>query len=681
MKSLFYLRMACHGIKKNRKLYLPYLCTCIVMVMMHYIIEFLHVSKTLSGMAGGSSMQMILGIGRVMIAVFALIFLFYTNSVLMKGRKRELGLYNVLGMDKRNLSRIMVWENLIEAFTALAGGIFLGILFSKIAELCMIRLLQGSAGFAIAVEPQAILRTLQVFAVIFFLLLLRTLWQVFRSKPIELLHSQNEGERPPKANWLLALAGLIILGMGYGIAAVVKNPLSAVLWFLVAVLFVIVGTYLLFTAGSVTLCRLLQKNKKYYYQTNHFISVSSMTYRMRRNGEGLASICILCTMVIVMFSATTCLYVGTEDSLHNRYPKEFNITVFGSREEFLGDVQSRNVTEAVEKTLHTHGLSEKDTQDFWMMDVGTMSMEGTHVLGPSKGDTGLDFSNIRQIRIIALEDYNRIMGTQETLEQGETILCAGKATYSANTIQLLNLEPLTVKKQVKDVVQDETDTSLGWLKIYLVVPDFVQYTQLVEENMQEQEGSYQRMFGFDLGCESEEQIIIGEEIREQLAVLQKEDENLEVSIGIRAENRESFYGTFGGLFFIGILLGSVFLFATVLIMYYRQISEGIEDKAGFEIMQKVGMTKREIRRSINSQILTVFFLPPMVAGMHQIFAFPIISQLLSMFGLTNTRLMFTVTSVSFAGFFLLYMLLYRVTSGAYYGIVSADFGGEGRNRK
>lgn len=325
MKKGFYSKLAWSGIRKNKKLYTPYLLTCIGMVMMFYIISFLSTSRVLQSMPGGDTMQSMLELGCGVIGVFSLIFLFYTNSFLLRRRKREFGLYNILGMGKRNLARVLLWETLIVAGLSLSLGLFAGFVLSKFAELGMLNILSADVTFSLTVEPGAIGQTLLLFAVIFALILLNTLRQIHLSNPIALLHSGNTGEKPPKANWILALAGFLLLAAAYYLAVTIEDPVAALIWFFVAVVMVIVATYLLFVAGSVAICRILQKNKKYYYKTNHFVSVSSMVYRMKRNGAGLASICILCTIVLVMLSSTVCLYSGTEDSLRSRYPRNINL--------------------------------------------------------------------------------------------------------------------------------------------------------------------------------------------------------------------------------------------------------------------------------------------------------------------------------------------------------------------
>lgn len=347
MKRGIYRTLAWFGIKKNRKLYLPYIFACTGTVMMCYIISFLSTSPTFANITGGRTVQSFLGMGFGVLSVFSVIFLFYTNSFLIRRRKKEFGLYNILGLGKRHLAVVLFLETLMVAGITVFGGLFWGILFSRLAELCMIKSLGGTAAFTFTVSFSSIYQTAVLFLVIFLLIFLNTLRQIHLSNPIQLLHSENAGEKPPKANWILAVLGTAILAGAYYLAVTIEDPVSALLTFFAAVVMVILATYLLFIAGSVTLCRILQKNRKYYYRTNHFVSVSSMAYRMKRNGAGLASICILCTMVLVMISSTVCLYIGAEDSLRNRYPRNINLDAAVSSVDMLDGEETQNVQEIV----------------------------------------------------------------------------------------------------------------------------------------------------------------------------------------------------------------------------------------------------------------------------------------------------------------------------------------------
>ena len=677
MKKGFYLKLAWMGIRKNKKLYLPYVLTCIGMVMMFYIVSFLSTSQVLREMKGGDTMQSMLMLGYQVIGVFALIFLFYTNSFLIRRRKKEFGLYNILGMGKRNLALVLLWESLIITVISLAAGLLSGMILSKFAELGMVNILQGDTTFSFHIEPIAIVQTLILFAVIFALILLNTLRQIHLTNPIQLLHSENAGEKPPKANWFFALVGVFLLGCAYYLAVTIENPVVALLWFFVAVIMVIVATYLLFISGSVTICQMLQKKKKYYYQTNHFVSVSSMVYRMKRNGAGLASICILCTMVLVMVSSTVCLYVGSEDSLRTRYPRNINLDTRVSSLSLLDSAQTDTVRELSEETALANGQQLSNILDYRSVAFdGYLKDSRIEVDGSNLYGFQLDtYSDIWQVFLVPLEDYNRLMGQNETLAPGEALVYTTKAVpYTQDTIQIGDQSPLTIKKEVPDFVDNGMDAVQMIPSLYLFVPDFTETAAPLLEEAYSGEGGSVNLhwyYGFDLNCDDNVQISILDQIQDGLNGTDFSDREFFSTLceGV-AKERAGFYGLYGGLFFLGILLGIVFLFAAVLIVYYKQISEGYEDQSRFEIMQKVGMTKREIKKSINSQILTVFFLPLLAAGVHLAFAFPFIYKMLALFSLMNLNLLILVTVCCYLIFALFYVLVYRITSKAYYSIVS-----------
>ena len=685
MKHSFYPKLAWTGIRKNKRLYTPYILTCMGMVMMFYIMSFLTSSALLTSMPGGDIMQGMLGLGVRVIGVFALIFLFYTNSFLTRRRKKEFGLYNILGMGKRNLARVLMWESLIIAAISLGGGLVAGIVFSKFAELGMVNILRAEGSFALTLEPKAIVQTLLLFAVIFFLILLNTLRQIHLSNPIELLHSENTGEKPPKANWFLALAGAIILGAAYYLAVSIENPIEAMVWFFVAVIMVIIATYLLFIAGSVAICRLLQRKKAYYYKTNHFVSVSSMVYRMKRNGAGLASICILCTMVLVMMSATVCLYVGTEDSLRTRYPRNINLDVSVTTLDRLEAEPVEKVRQLASQIAREHGQSLDNVLDYRVaamvgyIDGGRIDVDQSSIYTFQLSA----YTDVWQIFFVPLEDYNRLMGQNETLDPGEVLLYTTKSNYEEDSIALGDGEPMKVKKVVPDFADNGVDAMQMIPSMYIFVPDFNKTLQPIT-NVANWRGDpvieLHWFYGFDLDGSDEVQVQIQEELQESLRQLSISGgtswggDDFTVSCEGVAKERAGFYGMYGGLFFLGILLGVVFIFAAVLIMYDKQVSEGYEDQSRFGIMQKVGMTQKDIKRSINSQILTVFFLPLLTAGVHLAFAFPLIQKILVLFSLTDLNLLILVTVCCFLIFAFFYVLVYHITSKAYFAIVSGAKG-------
>lgn len=678
MKRGFYEKLAYTGIKKNKKLYTPYILTCIGMVMMTYIISYLTYSETIRSMRGGNEIQGFLGMGFGVMSVFSLIFLFYTNSFLLRRRKKEFGLYNILGMGKKNLAVVLMWDSLFIAVISIVCGIFSGIVFSKLAELCLIKMLQGTAEFGMTVKFSSIWQTALLFAGIFLLIFINTLRQIHLTNPIELLHSENAGEKPPKANWLLALAGAVILGGAYYLAVTIEDPVTALTWFFVAVVMVIIGTYLLFVAGSVALCKILQKNKKYYYKTNHFVSVSSMIYRMKRNGAGLASICILCTMVLVMVSSTVCLYSGTEDSLRTRYPRHINIQANVKDYSEIGPETLDKIRSVATEETAKLGAEPQNLLDYRVAAIAGYDVaDGVIDIGVNNLT---ELSDVWQIFIVPVEDYNRLMGKNVTLDEDEAIIYTTKmGQYDNSTIAIGNSDPLRIKEKVTDFVDNGVDAMQIFPSMCIFVSDFnekIEPIKAYKDNNGDPIIQYSWFYAFDLDLDDETQIELEKTLSNEMLAIQKQvvsetgdEEFYIVCEGVSAE-RAGFYGLYGGLFFLGVLLGIVFIFAAVLIIYYKQVSEGYEDQSRFDIMQKVGMTKKEIRKSINSQILTVFFLPLVTAGIHLAFAFPLIKKLLMLFSLTNTGLLIGVTVACYLIFALFYVIVYRLTSGAYYSIVS-----------
>lgn len=673
MKKGIYSRLALTGIKKNKKLYIPYILTCIGMVMMFYIITFLSSSDMMMNYPGGETMRGILGFGVYVIGFFAVIFLFYTNSFLVRRRKKEFGLYNILGMGKRNIARVMLWETLFIGAFSIAVGMALGVLFSKLAELVMVNIMSMDVTFGVTIDYKAIYYTVVLFAVIFFLILLNSLRQVHLSNPIALLHSENAGEKPPKANWFFAVLGVLILGCAYYLAVTIKDPVTTLAAFFFAVIMVIIATYLIFISGSVAFCKILQKKKNYYYKTNHFVSVSSMSYRMKRNGAGLASICILCTMVLVMISSTVCLYLGKEDSLRERYPRNINVTMTSQIYSDLISQDANSIAKMSIETAENMGYKPVNAIDYTMLSFVSYIRDGEIVF--DDGENGFNYatSDLWQIFIVSLDDYNRLTGSQENLDEDEVMIYTSKdMDYNYDVLKIKGQEPLNIKKVVMDFENNGVDTMQIIPALYIFVPDLEVQVQKISEQSEDTLGNINRFVGYDIDATDQQQTDVFDEIYDWLRTSQIEnaDSSMYVYVEGSANEKLEFFGLYGGLFFLGIILGIVFIFAAVLIMYYKQVSEGYEDQSRFEIMQKVGMTKREIKKSINSQMLTVFFMPLIAAGVHLAFAFPMIYKMLILFGLVNKVFLIMVTVGCFLLFALLYMLVYKITSRAYYSIVS-----------
>lgn len=680
MRGGFYIRLAKDGIVKNRKLYFPYIVTCICMIMMYYILYYLGFCADFTEVRGGEMLQSLLSVGVWVIAVFSLIFLYYTNSFLIRRRQKEFGLYNILGMGKRNLVRILAWENVLTAAVSVLAGVGLGILFSRLAELAAIRLLDGEIGFEFHVSGKPVLATAGFFIGIFFLIMLRMLVSIFRLRPVELLKSENVGEKPPRANWILALLGALILGAAYYLAVMVIDPMSALILFFFAVIMVIIATYFLFIAGSVALCRLLQKRKGYYYRTKHFVSLSSLMYRMKRNGAGLASICILSTMVLVTVSSTVCLYAQVEDAVDKRYPNDICM-------QFISDDYSE--TEAyrdlTEEVLTEYGENADNIRNFHYYSIAGFAKGGQFRMDRAPAGVGTgEIESMRSLYMIDLEDYNKLTGGNKTLAQDEIFLYPFKTDFQENSLTIDGCGTWNVSlidRQPFPMGSTQAEIMGAW---FIVVPDMEvirqidEYRNMLNESLDSNESPAQAYirenFGFDLSCTEEIQSEIYYTIVNRMSALTEqnaeESDYPEYMLDSRAEGRADLLAVNGGLFFLGVMLGAVFLFGTVLIMYYKQISEGYEDQDRFDILMKVGMSRREVKQSINSQVLTVFFLPLIAAGVHLAFAFPLISQILMLLSATEEKLLIIVTACCYLVFALFYAAVYGITSKSYYSIVS-----------
>lgn len=674
MKLGFYPRLAWSGMKNNRRLFVPYILAAAGVAAVFYIMFYLAGSGVLDDMRGSSSTKSTLSLGVFVIVLFALIFLFYCNSFLVRRRYKEFGLYSILGMNKHNIALVLAWETLFCALMSIAGGTFFGVLLSKLAELGLVRMVGGEPSYTLRIFAPALLYMALYFGGIFVLVYVSSLVKIRKSTAIDLVRSESYGEKPVKANPVLGIAGVVILAVAYYLAVSIEQPLQALFTFFVAVIMVIVGTYLVFIAGSVLLCKLLQKNKRYYYKPQHFVSVSSMAYRMKRNGAGLASICILATMVLVMISSTSCLYFGLEDSLNARYPRDIvTCASFKSSETVNEDTMNEY------RGLMQTAIGDRPVSNVLEYRDFTFDAE---IIG-GRINTNVDtysfnvstYNTIASFQFIPLADYNKAAGAHEILGDGEILVYPTRCDIDFDTMSINDLAQYKVKKVLDEMpLVDGSLTASVLPSIAVVVPDF--------DSLIAKLGTVENPFGgslfqyvnwnysFDTSLKGDEQNALYEDVRNVLREKSEDEAIYSYSAESLENNREDFYGSFGGLFFLGIMLSAVFICAAVLIIYYKQLSEGYEDAKRFEIMQKVGMTKPEIRRSINSQLLTVFFLPLIFAGLHLAFAFPFIRKILYMFSFYNTSFLIWTTVISFLVFAVLYALVYKKTSNTYYKIVS-----------
>ncbi len=667
MNGFFYGKLAVGNLKKNGRLYLPYILAAVGIGAMYYIMVALAGDEGIMDMPGALELKMIMGLGCGVIMVFAIIFLFYTNSFLMKRRKKEFGLFHILGMEKRHIGRMMFWETCMVGFISIAGALTAGVILYKLVVLVLLRITGLEVPFGFRISGSGIATVAACFAVIFIMTLLYNLRQVQKANAIELLHSGSQGEREPKTRWLLALVGLAALGLGYGIAIVTEDPVGAMLLFFVAVLLVVLGTYCLFTAGSIAVLKMMRRNKKYYYKTKHFTSVSGMIYRMKQNAVGLANICILSTMVLVMVSGTVSLYAGVDDIIDTRYPKDFAITGYGGMPEEEKAALKGMFLQAAEET----GLTVGETTEYSTLSFAVWKSGENMVITSPQG--GTPEGSMCILELLTLEEFNRFSKEQKELAEDEILVSVrqgddGEQGYNFNGMQF------RIKEYLEDFTLEGLDTNVVYDGYFVVVKDsqiLEKINGLQREAYGDRASTENYSLYANLSGEKQQKAACGKRLEELLGAYNQDkgEEGLAVSINVKEEQREGFLIFCGGFLFLGVFLGFVFLMATVLIIYYKQVSEGYEDKERFEIMQKVGMGPREVKASIHSQILKVFFLPLVMACIHLTMAFPMLNRLLLLFNLRNPQLFATCTILCVGVFAAIYGIVFGITAKAYYRIV------------
>lgn len=659
-----YTKLAITNIKNNRQFYFPYLLTGIITVAMFYIMCALESNPGIQSMPGAKDLGLILRLGIGVIGIFAVIFLFYTNSFIIKRRKKELGIYNILGMEKRHIAKILSKEAFFTAIIAIGGGLVTGVLFHKLACMILYRMIGFNGGITFSFSKKGVMITAILFAIVYLLTYIYDLFQVQLANPIELLQSGNKGEREPKTKAIMAVLGVLCLGTGYFIAITTKNPIKALTLFFVAVILVIIGTYLLFTAGSIALLKILRRNKGYYYQTKHFTSVSGMIYRMKQNAVGLANICILSTMVLVAVSTTVSLYVGIEDIMKERYPNEINISAYYD----TGAPAEDSIAPIVEKSVKESGRKIRHEEDYLELYFAAIKDQGQYSLDKEKVKTAGD--RVSGFVVLTREDCKKKYNEEiPELAENEVALFTIKKT-DMDTLVLEN-RSYHVKeiKQFQNTEDFETIADMMDEYYYVIVndvQDMERLWQLQKDIYQENSSSISRQVRLDIDGDSEQKKECFENIKTALG---PEQAKARILIDSRQSSLDEFYQIYGGFLFLGLFLGILFLMITVLIIFYKQISEGYDDKERFSIMEKVGMSNDEVKATIRSQVRTVFFLPILMAAIHVGMAFPMIKRLLSLFGLSNTALFAGCMAGTILVFALIYLLVFLKTSKTYYKIV------------
>lgn len=657
MNISFYPKLAAGNIKKNAKTYLPYTISCVFTVAVYYIMGSLASNEDMEKMVGGDIVNYCMELGSNIVAIFSLIFLFYANSFLMKRREKEFGIFNILGMEKKHLAKVVALETLYIGIASLSVGLIFGMALDKLMYLLILKVMNLSITYGFYVSTQSIINSLILFGVIFFLIFLNSVRRVYSAKPIDLLKSSNVGEREPKAKWLIAIIGAVCLGVGYWMALEVRDPTEALVFFFVAVILVIVGTYLLFTAGSIVLLKLLRKNKNYYYKPKHFISVSGMIYRMKQNAVGLANICILSTMVLVMISSTSSMMIGMQDMIDARYP--YDLTLY-SRE--LEETRNDQVIDIMRDEIKNHSLEIRQEFKYHYLQFAGARKGNTFIFNTST----MDYDRLVELCFVTLDEYNEATHQNKTLNDNEILAFSNRDVIDFDTLQIFD-KNYQIKEYLDEFIGNGVMASNIVAGQYIVVKDIDEINYLYEQqtaaygdNASEIKCSY----NVDVSGTKDEKTQLYYDIIDRLAI-----EEYNFYIENKSEAEGSFFTLYGGIFFLGVFLGFLFIMAMILIIYYKQISEGYDDRERFVIMQKVGMSHSEVKKSIHSQIITVFFLPLITAGIHVCFAFPMIEKILGLMNMVNTNLYIFCTVGCFVGFALLYGIIYSMTAKTYYRIV------------
>lgn len=661
-KSAFFPRLALVNLVRSGRFYGPYLLSCVVTAAMYYILKFLAYNEGLDNVRGAMYLKSFAGVGCFVAALLSAVILLYANSFVMKRRQRELGLYNILGLEKRHIARMCFWETLFCAAVTLAGGILLGVLFSKAVILLLLKMARVPAQFGMEVSLRGITETSALFGLLFLLTLARNLWQVGRAKPVDLLHSASAGEREPRTKWLLVILGVLTLGGGYFLAIATQNPIDAMLLFFGAVFLVIIGTYCLFTAGSIAVLKRLRANPKFYYQTRHFTAVSGLLYRMKQNAVGLASICILSTMVLVTVSTTIAMNIGLEDALNEMFP--YDIEFLQDLEKQPGDPMD-HLQEVEAAAARSGGFTDSRYYTRYWVYCGVRGGEVSLNLDPNCLRT--------EVEVVTAEDYGRLTGKQVILAPDEVLAHSRNLKdFPADfTVSASFGEPglsFHVREEITEVIHHAVTTLLGAedSSLFLVVAD----RETAEKIMDLDTSRSARQFRVQMNLAGKD---YGEKLAqtEQLVLeLSKRDDG--VGFISKQDQAQEYYAMYGGFLFLGIFLGLLFLLATVLIIYYKQISEGYEDQRRYLILRQVGMSRREINASIQSQILLVFFLPLGAAALHVFAAFPMLSRMLELFNLFDVGLFALCTAGTLAVFCVIYALVFALTARAYGKIVGGS---------
>lgn len=674
-----YFKLMKTNIKNGKQFYFPYVLAGILMVILFYSMRAIYYNDGLNHMAGGQEIKTIMSFGTYVIIIFSFIFVFYTNSFIMKRRKKDIGIYNILGMEKRHIAREIFIETMAIAGVVIVDGLVIGVVFNKFFMMFLYKILHFETSIKFAISWTALCQALSIFTVLYLMTIVYNVIQVKLSNPIELLKGSSTGEREPKTKAFMAVIGFLCIGIGYYIAITTKNPVEALILFFVAIVLVIIGTYCLFAAGSIAILKMLKNNKNYYYKKKHFIAVSGMIYRMKQNSVGLANICILSTMVLVMVSTTVSMYIGEKDIMNARFPSEINISTYSQK-----FVDKTKLRELVVETIEKNGRNIlNEYNNISLSYTGYMENDEFKLLS---GEEGLNYTDMALITFMTKEDFINIHGIDAGVLMEDEITLFGSPEYEKKEFKAFG-QTFKVKKMA-DLDEKDSELLANTVKeyYYVVVRNEAVLEKLNEaakENSKDSSLNYNFTYTYnyyiDIDGTPDEKKKCEKDIEhaaeEYIKILNGENTEADFSrilVEGRESSWESFFALYGGLFFLGIFLGAIFLMITVIIIFYKQISEGYEDRERFLIMEKVGMSKKDVKISIRSQIRMVFLFPIAVAAIHVTAAFPMIKRLLLMLNMTNSVLYAKCVVSAVLIFTIIYVIVFMLTSRTYYKIVGSE---------
>ena len=654
-------KLAVSNLIKNRKLYYPFALAVLLAVTITYLFYSLTLNPNIGKIRGGETISMTLGLGMVIVTIASAIIVFYANSFVMKNRSKELGIYGMLGLEKRHLISMVFKELLIFGSLTLTAGLGLGALFDKLIFALLLKLMKMKVELVSTFQPIVFILVLIVFGAIFLGLIFINAFRIARMNALQLSREKASGEKKGRFLGFQTILGLISMGAGYFLAVTVENPLNAVLIFFVAVLLVIFGTYLLFNAGITVFLQILKKNKRYYYQPNNMISVSNLIFRMKKNAVGLATIAILSTMVLVTMSATTSVFKASETFKKVMNPHDFGIT--GQ------NVEKEDIEKLLSQYASDKGLTVTKKEVLTYSNFGVANQEGTKLTIFEKGQNRVQPKTI--FMVFDQKDYENMTGQKLALSGKEVGLFTKNKELQGQKELTLNDQTYTIKEEIKkDFILEHVPNQYNILTSdynYLVVPDLKAFLDQYPNS-----SIFNQYYGgMNVTASEEEQLKIADDYSKFVNNFNRElnKEGSYVYGSNLADSSAQVSALFGGVFFIGIFLSIIFMVGTVLVIYYKQISEGYEDRERFIILQKVGLDQKQIKQTINKQVLTVFFLPLLFAFLHLAFAYHMLSLILKVIGVLDATMMLTVTLSICAIFLIVYVLIFMITSRSYRKIV------------